>query len=116
DGTLSLMTTGVLVNDAGRIQAQGSVAITSQTLSNRAGKIVAASASGATAPALSIATSGALSNANQGLIAALDGDATVDTQGGAFANTNAGAVYAKGALTLATGAADNSQGRSLPAG
>jgi filamentous hemagglutinin len=115
DGQLALTTSGALVNDGGSVQAQGSVTVQAQSLSNQGGKITAASSSASTAPALSITTTGALNNTNQGLIAALDGEASLNTQGAVF-NNSAGSVYAKGALLITAGTADNSQGGSLQAG
>ena len=113
DGTLAVTTTGALVNDSGTLQSQGGIALQAQSLTDAGGRIVSASASGATTPAISIATTGSLSNANAGLIAAFDGSVTIATQGAAFANAQGGTVYARRDLNLATGSVDNSAGGSL---
>jgi filamentous hemagglutinin len=116
DGQLNVTTSGALLNDGGSLTVQGSLGVQAQSLSNQGGRIVAASSTGATAPALSINTLGSIDNGRGGLIAAREGDATVNTHGGAFANTAGGTLHAARNLTLTAGATDNSQGGSLQAG
>lgn len=116
DGSFTATVSGAFVNDGGVVQAQGRLTSSSRTLSNRGGKIVAASATGASTPGLSISTQGALVNADGGLIAALDGGAHVGTQGATLDNSRAGVLYAKGALDVTAGVVDNTQGGAVQSG